>query len=169
METGKRIVIILVTCFSCVGCDQSTKVMATRCLARNSVHSYFYDVLRIGYAENVGAFLGMGKSLPDNYRFWLFTVITGLFLGGLLIYLVTYSKQSPGAFVGSSLLLSGGASNLYDRVVNDGRVVDFINVGLGSFRTGIFNVADVAIIIGVTITLLTPHKVGGRSTNKFSP
>jgi signal peptidase II len=33
-------------------------------------------------------------------------------------------------------------------------VVDFLNVGIGPLRTGIFNVADVAIMVGVGFSLL---------------
>ena len=45
----------------------------------------------------------------------------------------------------------GGFSNLFDRTVHGGYVVDFINVGFGALRTGIFNVADVAITVGVLL------------------
>jgi signal peptidase II len=33
-------------------------------------------------------------------------------------------------------------------------VIDFMNVGIGSWRTGIFNVADVAIMIGACVFLV---------------
>ncbi|MGH7186149.1 MAG: signal peptidase II, partial [Pseudomonadota bacterium] len=39
-----------------------------------------------------------------------------------------------------------------------GRVIDFLNVGLGPFRTGIFNVADVAIMAGVAILLFEGYR-----------
>jgi signal peptidase II len=52
-----------------------------------------------------------------------------------------------------ALFIAGGASNWFDRV-NDGRVVDFMNVGVGWLRTGIFNVADVAIMLGAAIFML---------------
>jgi signal peptidase II len=54
--------------------------------------------------------------------------------------------------LGLTLLAAGGASNWADRVVH-GRVVDFLNVGIGSLRTGIFNVADIAIMAGVVMLL----------------
>lgn len=47
-----------------------------------------------------------------------------------------------------SLVLAGGLGNLLDRLIYDGRVIDFMNLGIGSLRTGIFNVADVCITIG---------------------
>lgn len=49
------------------------------------------------------------------------------------------------------LVLSGGAGNFEDRLLHHGRVIDFMNLGIGSLRTGIFNVADVCITIGVIV------------------
>jgi signal peptidase II len=43
-----------------------------------------------------------------------------------------------------------------------GRVVDFLNVGLGPVRTGIFNVADMAIMAGVILLIVQPMVVKGR-------
>jgi signal peptidase II len=37
-----------------------------------------------------------------------------------------------------ALLLAGGFGNLIDRVLHDGSVTDFLNVGIGPIRTGIF-------------------------------
>ena len=59
--------------------------------------------------------------------------------------------------VGLVLFLAGGASNLIDRVAF-GSVIDFLNIGLGPFRTGIFNVADVAIMAGVAILLFEGYR-----------
>jgi len=59
--------------------------------------------------------------------------------------------------IGTSLVLAGGASNWVDRVVR-GSVVDFLNIGVGPLRTGIFNVADMAIMLGVAVLLLAPRR-----------
>ena len=37
----------------------------------------------------------------------------------------------------------------------DGAVIDFLNVGIGGLRTGIFNLADVAIVTGVSLLILS--------------
>jgi 2-iminobutanoate/2-iminopropanoate deaminase len=49
--------------------------------------------------------------------------------------------------LGLALFVAGGVSNWIDRVTQ-GRVVDFLNVGVGPVRTGVFNVADLAIMVG---------------------
>jgi signal peptidase II len=51
-------------------------------------------------------------------------------------------------FVALGLLLAGGVGNLIDRINQNGHVTDFLNVGIGPVRTGIFNVADMAIMAG---------------------
>jgi signal peptidase II len=50
--------------------------------------------------------------------------------------------------VALSLIAGGGLSNLIDRIAYGGYVIDFLNIGLGGLRTGIFNIADVAIMVG---------------------
>ena len=62
--------------------------------------------------------------------------------------------------LGVSLFAAGGASNLLDRVIY-GNVIDFMNVGIGSVRTGIFNVADMAIMLGAAIVLWASYRADG--------
>ena len=52
--------------------------------------------------------------------------------------------------LGVALLIAGGGSNWLDRITR-GSVIDFLNVGIGPVRTGVFNVADVAIVMGVAL------------------
>jgi signal peptidase II len=68
---------------------------------------------------------------------------------------------------GLGLVFAGGASNLVDRI-SRGSVIDFMNVGLGGLRTGIFNVADVAILVGVG-ALLFSHVRLARETRAVPP
>lgn len=53
-----------------------------------------------------------------------------------------------------SLVFSGGINNYCDRLVNNGTVVGFLNIGAGSIRTGVFNIADVVIFVGIFVCLL---------------
>ena len=48
------------------------------------------------------------------------------------------------------------ASNLLDRITY-GKVIDFMNLGLGPVRTGIFNVADMAIMLGAAIVVVAGY------------
>ena len=64
-----------------------------------------------------------------------------------------------------ALVAGGGIGNWLDRVLHDGTVTDFVSVGLGGLRTGIFNLADLAVVAGVCVLLLT---TGGSSSRADS-
>lgn len=162
MDVSKRIQILLLVVLLCVSFDQATKLLASEYLSRDVMNSYFFDIFRIGYAENIGAFLGMGNALSDGHRFNIFVLGVGAFLLFGFIYLATSSRFNAVSLVALSMILAGGASNLYDRVANDGAVIDFLNIGLGSFRTGVFNVADIAIMLGALMFVMSASRVEAR-------
>jgi signal peptidase II len=130
-----------------IGCDRVTKHVATAALAGMPDRSYLADTVRIGYVENPGGFLSFGADLPPAARTAIFTGATGLALVALA-FLVVRRRWNGVAALGVTLFVAGGASNWFDRIVH-GSVVDFLNLGIGPLRTGVFNVADVAIMIGV--------------------
>jgi signal peptidase II len=149
-KIGMRLV-LLITMIATVGCDRVTKHLASGMLPGTSGRSLLADTIRFAYAENAGGFLSLGADWPDPLRVILFTGATGLML--LVVALVGIRLRVTGwpAF-GISLLLAGGASNWFDRALR-GSVVDFLNVGVGNLRTGIFNFADVAIMVGAAICI----------------
>jgi len=159
MKLAKRILLIAPMLFSCVGCDQITKNIARQNLANSGPVTFLNDIFRLQYAENPGAFLSLGAGSPESIRFWIFTFIVGAFLAGMLIYLLVSPNNSKAQITALSLVLAGGVGNLIDRIFNQGRVIDFMNVGVGSLRTGVFNVADIAISIGVIWLCVISFKV----------
>ncbi len=149
MTSAMRRTFLAIVAFSTVGCDQGTKALASLVLQDKPPQSYLADLFRIGYVENTGAFLGLGSSLPEAWRTALFTVGSGVLLAAFSLLL----WRGGWAFhrkLGLVLLLAGGVSNWVDRVLR-GSVIDFLNVGIGGLRTGIFNVADMAILAGVLV------------------
>ena len=134
------------------GCDRVTKHFAAVTLAGRAGESYLGDTVRLEYAENAGAFLSLGDSLPAPIRTGIFTFGTALVLLATVVMAVRLRWSGP-PVVGLALVFAGGASNLLDRVAH-GRVIDFMNIGVGPLRTGIFNVADVAIMAGVALLIV---------------
>jgi signal peptidase II len=147
---------------STIGCDRVTKHIATALLADKPPQSFLADSVRLEYAENAGGFLSLGAGLPPVVRTSLFTIMTGLALVVLLVTLLR-SRSSSWRALGLALFVAGGVSNWIDRVVN-GSVVDFMNVGVGWLRTGIFNFADVAIMAGITLFVLSELSGRGKSS-----
>jgi signal peptidase II len=162
MTTRNRLLIVLGLLFFCIALDQFTKSIAKHELASRDGHSYLADTIRLQYAENSGAFLSLGDSLPGPWRTAVFTYGVAIFLLGLTVYLLIRPAPAANVLVAWALVCAGGLSNLVDRVLYDGRVVDFLNLGVGRLRTGIFNVADVALTTGIVMLLLYELRQGSR-------
>ncbi len=139
---------------ACIVCDQATKRIAMQHLVPGDLISFAGDFFRLQYAENTGAFLSLGATLPDPWRQLAFTVLVGLFLAALLLYLLFSDSLARSQVFSLALLCGGGFSNLIDRILYGGRVIDFLNVGIGPLRTGIFNVADMAITAAAILLAL---------------
>ena len=119
---------------------------------------WWNDFFVLTYDINHGAFLGLGNNLPEGIRNIIFSGLVGVFLTGFTIYAVREKAMNNLQNFACGLVLSGGFSNLYDRITNNGGVVDFMNMGIGSLRTGIFNIADMAIMAGVVLLLIYSYK-----------
>jgi signal peptidase II len=149
MRLTKRLLLIALVLFTCVGCDQVTKHIARQNISNSGPFSVFDNFFRLQYTENPGAFLSIGAGSTENMRFWLLIISVGIFLFGMLVYLMASAHNTKPQLISLSLVVGGGVSNLIDRILNEGRVIDFMNMGIGSLRTGIFNVADIAITFGI--------------------
>ena len=154
MRSIPRFIVVILTLCCCVGCDQVSKSAARAMLSSGVTESLFADSLRLQLVENPGSFLSLGASLPEHLRFILFTAAVAVLLIGLVCASIFARRLGPARFVALSLVAGGGISNLIDRFLYDGRVTDFLNVGIGSLRTGIFNLADMAILAGALLLIL---------------
>ena len=160
MRQTLRWVTLVAAAVATIGCDRATKRAATALLAGAPDRSYLADSVRLEYAENVGGFLSLGADWPDAARIAVFTVATGFALLALVALAIRDRSAGP-TTVGLVLFVAGGSSNWVDRVFH-GRVVDFLNVGIGPIRTGVFNVADVAIMTGAALVVLAARPYRSR-------
>lgn len=142
-----------------ISCDHATKLLARRTLEHAPPVTLLAGAVRLQYAENAGAFLSLGSEWPPALRLALFALGNGVVLLGLALYAWRrVGSLRTWELLALSLLVAGGVSNLLDRVVRGGVVTDFLNLGLGPVRTGIFNVADVAITIGALALLVAGRR-----------
>jgi signal peptidase II len=153
MRKALKLSFLLSVLLPCVGCDQATKSVAKKLLTTSDAIPLLNGFIRFEYVENPGAFMGMGAALPGAIRFLMFIVFTGTLLAVMLVLAVKDRNGSLTQLTGLGLAAGGGVGNLIDRITNEGRVVDFVSMGLGPVRTGIFNVADVAVMAGVALML----------------
>lgn len=114
--------------------------------------SYLNDVFRLVYAENTGAFLSLGSDMNDTLRYWVLAVVPVLVLLYIFFHVLTAKNLHVVQQAAFGFILGGGLSNIYDRIM-EGRVVDFMNMGFGTLRTGIFNVADMSIMLGLFLMI----------------
>lgn len=145
-----------------VAIDQITKEIARLTLRGHEVIEVVGSYCILLYVENKGAFLSLGADLPQPWHFIILTLLPGLVIVGLIIYFAfkipkELNKQDWYNLIGFATLAGGGLSNLYDRIVNEG-VTDFMNVGIGDLRTGVFNVADLSIIVGGIFLILASYQ-----------
>lgn len=162
-----RVAILSFAALVTIGCDQATKAVAVGALATGPDRSFLSDVLRLGYVENTGGFSSVGAGLPPAVRTAVFTVATGFGLLALLVMAIRRTADGWAA-MGLVLLVSGGASNWFDRLIR-GSVVDFLNVGWGPVRTGVFNVADVAIMAGAMMFVLAGFRAPRARATGIEP
>src|SRR5690554_366242 len=138
-----------------VGCDQVTKIVARDQLEGAGRLSYLGDTFRLLLIENHGAFLGMGSEMPEWVRTSIFVGVVSLALVAFLVWILRTPELSKVSVVGAALVVGGGIGNVIDRVLFEGGVTDFLNIGIGTLRTGFFNVADVWIMLGAAMMLFS--------------
>ena len=137
-----------------IGCDQATKHLARTHLADVAPLSYLSGAVRVVLMQNEGGFLGLGSSLSPELRTGLFLLGVGGALLVAAVYLARTTQLTFATRLFAWLVWAGGLSNFVDRLLFDGRVTDFMILGLGPLRTGVFNVADVAIMAGTFFLFL---------------
>ena len=104
---------------------------------------------RLTHARNPGGALGLFQGVHIG-------VFIALTLGALVLIWSFYRQVADDdrlSAVSLGLILAGAFGNLTDRVVHH-EVVDFLQFDLGLFIFPDFNVADSAIVIGVSLLLL---------------
>lgn len=150
--------IVLWVLFLCVGCDHAVKHAAERVLADAGIVDWFGGVVRFQLVANPGAFLSLGAELPELARKLLLVGFVPLALLGAGIAMLRAADVTRAQALAFGLIAGGGLANWLDRVRGDGAVTDYVSIGVGWLRTGIFNVADVAIVAGLVVFLWAGSK-----------
>jgi signal peptidase II len=145
-----RNLLITLIALSTILIDQVTKVIVRNTLNPYEELSYLAHTFLLSHTENTGAFLSLGATLPENVRFLIFSVVVGLGLLYVSYSLFKDKTMTRTETMSWAMIIGGGFGNLIDRVFR-GSVTDFLNLGIGNLRTGIFNVADMAVSAGAVI------------------
>lgn len=135
-----------------IGCDQISKDIVRKNVEPMEYIQLLGDNLILTNVENTGAMLGFGQSFSPTVKL---IFLKGLPLIILLILLArTLQKTNLNRWMvlAFAFVIGGGIGNLIDRFAY-GSVTDFIQIKLGIFKTGIFNMADMSVTTGVLLLL----------------
>ena len=148
---------ILIIATIILALDQIAKIMATVWLKLNTsicvIPHFFYLTL----CHNYGAAWG----LFDNFKS---IIIIGTLIAIVLIYHFIFcfqkNKRNNLAF---GFLIGGLAGNLIDRIIF-GYVRDFLDFYIFKYDYPVFNIADIAIVIGIILLIYAVFK--GEDVNE---
>ena len=150
----KRVCLLLFVAIIVFASDMLTKLWIERRLQPGDYISVVGEEFRLILTYNTGVAFGILSAGGVGLSVLIGTIIVSLM--GWAIYTV-YDKKSPHyAYLPLGLLLGGAVGNFVDRMI-DGRVTDFLDVGLTMWRWPTFNLADCAITVGVTWLVLFWH------------
>lgn len=150
-----------------IGCDQISKSIVRNQIREYETISILKDHLTLTKVENTGAFLSVGSALPDFVKFFLLSIIPLLALSYGIVFLFVKRNLSKMSALALSFAIGGGIGNIYDRIIH-GSVTDFMHIDLGFIQTGIFNMADVSIMVGLVIFFVQSSQ-SQRRTNPNNP
>ena len=143
----KKNLIIFAIIFFTFFLDLITKNYAVDNLLLN--HSVIINAfLNFTLAFNYGAAFSF-LSDAGGWQRWFF-VIFSIVVISFIAYILIKDKDSE--YIAYSFIFGGALGNLYDRFLL-GYVIDFIEFHYNNFYWPIFNIADIAISIGIILLL----------------
>lgn len=148
-----RYVLIFFLLTANISCDQISKNIVREKMFHLEEISVISTYLKLIKVENTGAFLSLGNTIPQPFKSILLAFLPLLFLTIASVYVFANRSLSLPRVIAISFVIGGGVGNIYDRLVH-GSVTDFLHINLGIVKTGIFNMADVSIMIGMVMLLI---------------
>ncbi|MCA9772565.1 MAG: signal peptidase II [Myxococcales bacterium] len=140
-----------------IALDQGTKQWVLAALPLRESIEVIGGLFHLTHVTNPGAAFGFLAWVGETWRIPFFVVVSILATGMILAFYAKTRADQRLAITAEALLLGGALGNLYDRVVY-GHVVDFLDFfvdwGGRIYHWPTFNIADVAITVGVALLLL---------------
>ncbi|MEO8932741.1 MAG: signal peptidase II [Xanthomarina sp.] len=162
MKLSRNTFIVLLI-FINIALDQITKVLTRVYVTPGSTTPVIGKFFTLHNVENAGAFLGMGSDLNPTLRILFLLLLPILVLGYVTIHIFKNKELDNLSLIGFCCIVGGGIANVYDRIVY-GSVTDFFHIDLGGvFRTGIFNFADMSVMLGLGLLLFSSFKNGKKT------
>lgn len=132
--------------------DMVTKLAVQRSMQLYEQRDVLGSFVRLTYIYNPGAAFGIHLG---EYSRWIFLLLSMVVLGALFGMLAYTPAKDRLRVTAIGLICGGAAGNLIDRIKSARGVVDFLDVGIGTMRWPVFNVADMALTVGAVILALS--------------
>ncbi|AEH01336.1 signal peptidase II [Lacinutrix sp. 5H-3-7-4] len=141
-----------------IALDQISKFWVRANIPAGSRSEILGEYFTLHNVENTGAFLGLGSDFNPVLKIILLNVLPVVVLTLVLFHIFRDKTLDKFSLIGFCCIIGGGIANLYDRILY-GQVTDFWHIDLGGvFRTGIFNIADVSVMVGMGLLILGNFK-----------
>ena len=132
-----------------IALDQITKQLAIKyCYAERSITSF----LSFEVAYNHGISWGIGNT-QHSFVSYAALLVTLLVTCALLVYIITKIMSRQSALLEVIIFAGAFSNNVIDRLFRGG-VVDFIHFFYNAYSFPLFNIADICIVIGITLLCL---------------
>jgi signal peptidase II len=138
---------------SIVVADQITKYLIRQALAIHESVAIVPGFVDFTHVRNTGAAFGMLDNIDFPFKTAIVGVVASTALAAVAFYSRTLAQGQLLARIGLALIIGGAAGNLIDRLAI-GSVVDFVDVYWRDWHFWVFNVADSAITVGVTLMII---------------
>ena len=139
---------LIITSLGVLLIDMLSKVLIKHFILLGIRIKIIKGFLYITYVKNTGAAFSIFRNNT------LFLIILSIVIIGLLFYYLSkkiYLSKLENISYG--LILGGAIGNLFDRIIY-GYVIDFIDIYIFKYDYPVFNIADMAIVIGVIILII---------------
>ena len=146
--TYQTLILYLVAFLVIVIGDQVTKIIVDHTLSLGASYAIVDNFFYFTYAHNTGAAWGMLAG-----KISLFLIVSIIAAVGIIYYFIKSESYQKLTRFGLVLVFGGLIGNLIDRLAF-GYVRDFIDFIIFGYNFPIFNVADMAITIGMALVIL---------------
>jgi signal peptidase II len=148
--------------------DQITKIWIDKTMSLYQSTPIVPGLLDLHYIRNTGAAFGILSGSHTGFRIPFFILVSSVAIGIILFLFYKLEESEVMMPLALSLVLGGAIGNLIDRI-RLGEVIDFILFHYKAFQWPAFNVADIAITVGVTLLVLKIFLLEKRQPARSAP
>ncbi len=157
--------VLLVFCIGVLLLDQWTKSLVVRELPLYQRVEVIRGFFNLTHVRNTGGAFGIFGGEKGGLGSILFVGVSFLAIGAVVFLFLRIKESEKTLALSFSLILSGAAGNLIDRL-RYGEVVDFLDFHLMTYHWPAFNIADSAICIGIGLMALELLKGDHKKSSK---